>query len=225
MCRVGHLDPSRHRAVLMKTGLILLIVGHLIFISGALVRGSGLRLVLGARDAAARHYGVTNSATAIAALLAISCGVCALLLSRYLGPAALKWALLALSCCSSLCCLLALLVAVALALGTQGRLLLGPCSAGSSTPAPGNRECPFEPTRAYSSTLSLWVISLLLEATGIFFSTRCLLLTLELLSLGCRCCRGMLRMEVSLQEAPVESPSPGQCLALLRLDSGESARL
>ncbi|XP_059344821.1 transmembrane protein 54 [Ammospiza nelsoni] len=228
MCRVGHLDPSRHRTVLMKTGLILLIVGHLIFISGALVHGSGLRFVLGARDAAALHYGVTNSAAVIAALLPISCGVCALLLSRYLGPAALKWALLALSSCSSLCCLcclLALLAAVGLTLGTQGRLLLGPCSAGSSTLAPGSRECPFDPTRVYSSTLSLWVISLLLEATGIFFSTRCLLLTLELLSLGCCCCRGMLRMEVSLQEAPVESPSPGQCLALLRLDSGETAGL
>ncbi|XP_064587930.1 transmembrane protein 54 [Zonotrichia leucophrys gambelii] len=227
MCRGGHLDPSRHRTVLMKTGLILLIVGHLIFISGALVHGSGLRFVLSARHAAALHYGVTNGAAVIAALLTISCGVCALLLSRSLGPAALKWALLALSSCSSLCCLcclLALLVAIGLTLGTQGRLLLGPCSAGSSALAPVNRECPFDPTRVYSSTLSLWVISLLLEATGIFFSTRCLLLTLELLSLGC-CCRGMLRMKVSLQEAPVESPGPGQCLALLRLDSGETARL
>uniref|UniRef100_A0A8C5NMB2 Transmembrane protein 54 n=1 Tax=Junco hyemalis TaxID=40217 RepID=A0A8C5NMB2_JUNHY len=182
--RKGHLDPSRHRTVLMKTGLILLIVGHLIFISGALVHGSGLRFVLSARHAAALHYGVTNGAAVIAALLPL----CGSILSRHI-PAL---------CCSSLCCLcclLALLVAIGLTLGTQGRLLLGPCSAGSSTPAPVNRECPFDPTRVYSSTLSLWVISLLLEATGIFFSTRCLLLTLELLSLGC-CCRGMLRMKV-----------------------------
>ncbi|XP_054373182.1 transmembrane protein 54 [Molothrus aeneus] len=227
MCRVGHLDPGSHRTVLMKTGLILLIVGHLIFISGALVHGTVLRFVLTARDATSLHYGVTNSAAAIAALLTISCGVCALLLSRYLGPAALKWALLALSACSSLCCLcclLGLLVAIGLTLGTQGRVLLGPCSVGSATLAPVSRECPFDPTRVYSSTLSLWVISLLLEAMGIFFSIRCLLLTLELLRLGC-CCRGMLRMKVSLQEAPVESPGPGQCLALLRLDSGEIARL
>ncbi|NWY35178.1 TMM54 protein, partial [Pheucticus melanocephalus] len=73
----------------MKTGLILLIVGHLIFISGALVHGTVLRFVLRARDAASLHYGVTNSAAVTAALLTISCGVCALLLSRYLGPAAL----------------------------------------------------------------------------------------------------------------------------------------
>ncbi|XP_053854765.1 transmembrane protein 54 isoform X1 [Vidua macroura] len=273
MCQVGHLDPSSHRNVLMKTGLILLIVGHLNFITGALVHGTVLRFVVAARDATSLHYGVTNSASVIAALLTISCGVSALLLSRYPGPAALKWALLALSACSSLsclCCLLGLLVAIGLTLGNQGQVLLAPCSIANSALTPVSRECPFDPTRVYSSTLSLWAISLLLEAMGIFFSIRCLLLTLELLRLG-RCCRGTLRMkvisaawaqlhplccragtdqagprgdlwilgfhpsapilillsafQVSLQEAPVQSPGPGQCLALLRLDSGEIARL
>ncbi|XP_059724674.1 transmembrane protein 54 isoform X1 [Haemorhous mexicanus] len=90
MCRVGHLDPSGHRTVLMRTGFILLIVGHLIFITAALVHGTALRFVLTALDATSLHYGVTNSASVIAALLTISCGVCALLLSRYLGPAALR---------------------------------------------------------------------------------------------------------------------------------------
>ncbi|XP_059724677.1 transmembrane protein 54 isoform X3 [Haemorhous mexicanus] len=182
MCRVGHLDPSGHRTVLMRTGFILLIVGHLIFITAALVHGTALRFVLTALDATSLHYGVTNSASVIAALLTISCGVCALLLSRYLGPAALKWALLALSSCSSLgclCCLLGLLVAIGLTLATQGRVLLAPCSTGSTALAPVSHECPFDPTRVY----------------------------------------------VSLQAAPVQSPGPGQCLALLRLDSGEIARL
>ncbi|NXM79356.1 TMM54 protein, partial [Oenanthe oenanthe] len=73
----------------MKTGLILLIVGHLSFITGSLVHGTVLRFVLAARDATSLHYGVTNSASVIAALLTISCGVSALLLSRFLGPAAL----------------------------------------------------------------------------------------------------------------------------------------
>ncbi|NXH32232.1 TMM54 protein, partial [Myiagra hebetior] len=67
----------------MKTGLILLIVGHLNFITGALVHGTVLRFVVSARDATSLHYGVTNTASTI------SCGVSALLLSRYLGPAAL----------------------------------------------------------------------------------------------------------------------------------------
>ncbi|XP_005529875.1 PREDICTED: transmembrane protein 54 [Pseudopodoces humilis] len=227
MCQVGHLDPSSHRTVLMKTGLILLIIGHLSFITGALVHGTVLRFVVTARDVTSLHYGVTNSASAVTALLTISCGVSALLLARYLGSAALKWALLALSACSSLCCLcclLGLLVAIGLTLDNQGRVLLAPCSIGSIALAPVSHECPFDPTRVYSSTLSLWAISLLLEAMEIFFSIRCLLLTLELLRLG-RCCRGTLRMKVSLQAAPAESPGPGQCLGLLRLDSVEIARL
>ncbi|NXR87148.1 TMM54 protein, partial [Hypocryptadius cinnamomeus] len=72
----------------MKTGLILLIVGHLNFITGALVHGTVLRFVVTARDATSLHYGVTNSTSVIAALLTIACGASALLLSRYLGPAA-----------------------------------------------------------------------------------------------------------------------------------------
>lgn len=53
----------------MKTGLILLIVGHLNFITGALVHGTVLRFVVTARDATSLHYGVTNTASVIAALL------------------------------------------------------------------------------------------------------------------------------------------------------------
>ncbi|XP_062364834.1 transmembrane protein 54 [Cinclus cinclus] len=227
MCRRGHLDPGSHRKVLMKTGLILLIIGHLSFITGALVHGTVLRFVVTARDATSLHYGVTNSASVIAALLTISCGLSALLLSRFLGPAALQWVMLALSTCSSLCCLcclLGLLVAIGLTLGNQGRVLLAPCSIANIALAPVSRECPFDPTRVYSSTLSLWAISLLLEAMAIFFSIRCFLLSLELLRLG-HCCCGMLRMKVSLQAAPMESPGPRQCLGLLRLDNVEIARL
>ncbi|NXR69258.1 TMM54 protein, partial [Rhadina sibilatrix] len=65
-----------------------------------------------------------------------------------------KWALLSLSACSSLCCLcclLGLLVAIGLTLGNQGRVLLAPCSIGSTALAPLSRECPFDPTRVYVS--------------------------------------------------------------------------
>ncbi|NXQ26391.1 TMM54 protein, partial [Alaudala cheleensis] len=70
-----------------------------------------------------------------------------------------KWALLALSSCSGLCCLcclLGLLVAVGLTLGNQGRVLLAPCSIGSTDLAPVSRECPFDPTRVYVSPRRGW---------------------------------------------------------------------
>ncbi|NWW69729.1 TMM54 protein, partial [Climacteris rufus] len=65
-----------------------------------------------------------------------------------------KWALLALSACSSLCCLsclLGLLVAIGLTLGNQGRVLLAPCAVTNIGLSPVSRECPFDPTRVYVS--------------------------------------------------------------------------
>lgn len=65
------------------------------------------------------------------------------------------------------------------------------------------------PSVSQSSTLSLWAISLLLEAMAIFFSIRCLLLSLDLLRLG-RCCRGMLRAKVSPDFWAQLQPLPGR---------------
>lgn len=65
----GHLDPGSHQRVLMKTGLILLIIGHLNFITGALVHGTVLRFVVNPRDAISLQYAVANAASVISALL------------------------------------------------------------------------------------------------------------------------------------------------------------
>ncbi|NXF81413.1 TMM54 protein, partial [Sclerurus mexicanus] len=65
-----------------------------------------------------------------------------------------KWALLALSACSSLgclSCLLGLVVAIGLTLGNQGQALLAPCAVADVTLGPVSRECPFDPTRVYVS--------------------------------------------------------------------------
>ncbi|NXO50406.1 TMM54 protein, partial [Aramus guarauna] len=182
----GHLDPGSHQRVLMKTGLILLIIGHLNFITGAFVHGTVLRFIVTPQDAISLQYVVTNAASVVSALLTISCGIAALMLSRYLAPAALKWAVFALSTSSSLgclSCLLGLAVSIGLTLGSQGRVLLTPCTVTDVALAPVSRECPFDPTRVYSSTLSLWAISLLLNSMEIVFGIRCLLLTLHLLRL------------------------------------------
>ncbi|OPJ71699.1 transmembrane protein 54 isoform A [Patagioenas fasciata monilis] len=207
MCQVGHLDPNSHQRVLMKTGLILLIIGHLNFITSALVHGTVLRFVVSPRDATSLQYGVTNAASVISALL--------------------KWVVFALSAGSSLGCLSCLLgvaASIGLTLRSQGRALLSPCTAADVTLAPISHDCPFDPTRVYSSTLSLWTISLLLDLMEIVFGIRCLLLTLDLLRLG-HCCRGLRQRKVSLQAAPEQIPDPGQCLGLLRLDSVETAWL
>ncbi|XP_071624095.1 transmembrane protein 54 isoform X1 [Heliangelus exortis] len=84
MCRVGHLDPGSHQRVLMKMGLILLIIGHLNFIAGALVHGTVLRFVVNPQEPISLQYAVTNAASVMSSLLTISCGIAALLLSRCL---------------------------------------------------------------------------------------------------------------------------------------------
>ncbi|KAF1576405.1 Transmembrane protein 54, partial [Eudyptes moseleyi] len=53
----------------MKTGLILLIIGHLNFITGALVHGTVLRFVVDPRDAISLQYAIANAASVISALL------------------------------------------------------------------------------------------------------------------------------------------------------------
>ncbi|NWI56734.1 TMM54 protein, partial [Calyptomena viridis] len=73
----------------MKSGLILLITGHLNFITGALVHGTVLRFVVTPRDTVSLQYVIANTASVITALLTISSGITALMLSHYLTPAAL----------------------------------------------------------------------------------------------------------------------------------------
>lgn len=65
----GHLDPSSHQSVLMKTGLILLITGHLNFIIGALVHGTVLCFVVNPWDIISLQYTIANAASIISALL------------------------------------------------------------------------------------------------------------------------------------------------------------
>ncbi|KAM6235454.1 transmembrane protein 54 isoform 2-T3 [Spheniscus humboldti] len=196
----------------MKTGLILLIIGHLNFITGALVHGTVLRFVVDPRDAISLQYAIANAASVISALLTISCGIAALMLSRCLAPAALKWAVFTLSASSSLgclSCLLGLAVSIGLTLGSQGRVLLAPCTFANVVLTPVSRECPFDPTRVYSSTLTLWAISLLLDSMEIVFSIRCLLLTIDLLHIGC-CCRRAHRREVTPGPQAQHRPAPVQ---------------
>ncbi|NXJ88896.1 TMM54 protein, partial [Corythaixoides concolor] len=186
----GHLHPSSHQRVLMKTGLILLIIGHLNFITGALVHGTVLRFVVDPRDAVSLQYAVANAASVISALLVPRAQLggrarpCSprCLFSRLLQ----KWVVFALSASSSLgclSCLLALAASIGLTLGSRGRALLAPCAVTDIALTPVSHKCPFDPTRVYSSTLSLWAISLLLHSMEIVFGIRCLLLIIDLLRL------------------------------------------
>lgn len=70
------------------------------------------------------------------------------------SPLLQKWAVFTLSASSSLgclSCLLGLAISIGLTLGSQGRVLLAPCTFANVVLAPVSRECPFDPTRVYVS--------------------------------------------------------------------------
>uniref|UniRef100_A0A7M4E272 Transmembrane protein 54 n=1 Tax=Crocodylus porosus TaxID=8502 RepID=A0A7M4E272_CROPO len=201
MCRLDNLDPGGHQKLLMKMGLILIVIGHLNFIVSALVHGTVLRYVANPQDTISLQYAISN-------IVAVSSTL-------------LKWALFSLSASStllSLFCSLGLAVSMILTFANRGRALLATCTFVDMDLIQISSECPFDPTRIYSSTLSLWTISLILDSVEIIFSIRCFLLTLRLLHL--RLCCGTRKKKVTLWHRGVpptprtmERPQHCQCRA------------
>nr|XP_020029581.1 transmembrane protein 54 isoform X5 [Castor canadensis] len=134
MClRVGGLSVGDFRKVLMKTGLVLVVLGHVSFIVAAVLHGTVLRYVAAPRDAVALQYCTVNILSVTSAIV--------------------------------------------------GRALLAPCTFGNAELLTLTPDCPFDPTRIYSSSLCLWAISLVFCMAESVFAVRCAQLVHELLDL------------------------------------------
>uniref|UniRef100_A0A2K5F3B3 Transmembrane protein 54 n=1 Tax=Aotus nancymaae TaxID=37293 RepID=A0A2K5F3B3_AOTNA len=134
MClRLGGLSVDDFRKVLMKTGLVLVVLGHVSFITAALLHGTVLRYVGTPHDAVALQYCVVNILSVTSAIV--------------------------------------------------GKALLAACTFGSSELLALAPDCPFDPTRIYSSSLCLWGIALVLCVVENVFAVRCAQLTHQLLEL------------------------------------------
>ncbi|XP_044246521.3 transmembrane protein 54 isoform X2 [Ursus arctos] len=154
MClRLGGLSVGDFRRVLMKTGLVLVVLGHVSFIAAALLHGTVLRYVAGPHDAVALQYLVINILSVTSAIVVIASGIAAIVLSRYLPSVPL------------------------------GRALLAACTFGSPELLVLVPNCPFDPTRIYSSSLCLWGLSLVLCVAESVFAVRCSQLAHQLLEL------------------------------------------
>ncbi|XP_036603202.1 transmembrane protein 54 isoform X2 [Trichosurus vulpecula] len=167
MClQLGGLSCSDYKKILMKTGLVLLVLGHIGFITAALLHGTALRYVTDTHDAVSLQYAVSN-------ILAVTSAI-------------LRWTVFVASVTSalfSLVCSLGLLASIAITFANQGRSLLATCSFGNSELLSLTPDCPFDPTRIYSSTLCLWAISLALCVAESAFAVRAAQLTHQLLEL------------------------------------------
>nr|XP_027793530.1 transmembrane protein 54 isoform X6 [Marmota flaviventris] len=134
MClRLGGLSVDDFRKVLMKTGLVLVVLGHVSFIIAAVLHGTVLRYVTAPRDAVALQYCVVNILSVTSAIV--------------------------------------------------GRALLAACTFGSPELLALTPDCPFDPTRIYSSSLCLWGISLVFCVAESVFAVRCTQLAHQLLEL------------------------------------------
>ncbi|KAM3829243.1 transmembrane protein 54 isoform 1-T4 [Vipera latastei] len=214
------LDTSSSQKLLMKTGLILIVIGHLNFIAGALVNGTVLRHIANPQDSISLQYAISNIVLAISAILTISCGIAAIVLSRYLSQKSLGWAVFSLSISStllSLFCLVGLAVAIGLTFANKGQALLSLCTFADMEVIQIAHECPFDPTRIYSSALVLWGLSFLLDSVEIIFSIRCFLITLTVLNLTL-CRWGKRKKKVSLKFISAESRDSCEGRDLLRME-------
>ncbi|XP_044287558.1 transmembrane protein 54-like isoform X2 [Varanus komodoensis] len=227
MCRLDNLDASSTQKLLMKTGLILIVIGHLNFITGALVHGTVLRHIANPQDTISLQYAISNIIIVISAIVTISCGIAAIALSRYASQKLLRWAVLSFSTTSallSLFCAVGLVVAIAATFANKGRALLAVCTFADMDFIQIAHECPFDPTRVYSSALALWGLSLLLDVLEIIFSIRCFLVTLVLLNPRF-CCRTTRKKKVSLQLYAAERRDACESRDLLRGNRTEAVWL
>ncbi|XP_036683976.1 transmembrane protein 54 isoform X7 [Balaenoptera musculus] len=82
--RSGSLSVGDFRKMLMKTGLVLVVLGHVSFIAAALLHGTVLRYVAAPHDAVALQYCVVNILSVTSAIVVITSGIAVIVLSRYL---------------------------------------------------------------------------------------------------------------------------------------------
>ncbi|KAB0400878.1 hypothetical protein E2I00_005952 [Balaenoptera physalus] len=102
--------------MLMKTGLVLVVLGHVSFIAAALLHGTVLRYVAAPHDAVALQYCVVNILSVTSAIVVITSGIAVIVLSRYLPSIPLRWTVFSSSvACAllSLTCALGLLASIA----------------------------------------------------------------------------------------------------------------
>ncbi|KAK3538070.1 hypothetical protein QTP70_027552 [Hemibagrus guttatus] len=163
--------------VLMKMGLGLVLVGHVNFLLGALVHGTVLRDVKVNTQTATIEYAISNIIALVAGLLAVIGGITAITLSKNMKNQTLKWLLLVVSmviCLLGAAAAISVLASMITAIDNDGSSLLKQCKLnGTYNTYSITHECPFDPTRIYGTTLTLWSLIIIMSLMEVVFSLRC----------------------------------------------------
>ncbi|XP_054590631.1 transmembrane protein 54 isoform X2 [Nothobranchius furzeri] len=173
----------------MKMGLSVIVVGHVTFILGALVHGAVLRNTYQHERARFKDYAVSDVLALISGFLGVIVGILAIVLSKHKKSKGLTWSLFTFSLFSSLVAAastVGLFVSMVTAIINGGWSLLTHCrfpdAIGYSSKT---NECPFDPTRVYSTTLILWGPLIVMCFIQLVFSARCFAACVSFLGLPC----------------------------------------
>ncbi|XP_029530992.1 keratinocyte-associated protein 3-like [Oncorhynchus nerka] len=183
-------DKEKGPGWLMKKGFTLILVGHINFILGAIVHGSILRHISKPNDQITTEFTAANIISVTSGLLSIATGIIAILVSRNLPVWKLHIGLLISSFLNALlsaACGVGLLLAISLTITNEGRVLMMGCNFTDqpiNARSPVNADCPFDTTRIYDTTLSLWFPCVLLAGLETGLSIWCFVVGLVLRGLG-----------------------------------------
>ncbi|XP_039978647.1 transmembrane protein 54-like isoform X2 [Xiphias gladius] len=173
----------------MKMGLSMVLIGHINFLLGALVHGVVLRHINLHKQARAMEYAISNVVALTSGLVGIAVGVLAIVLSKNKRSRGLTWSLFAVSLAAAAMAAasgIGLFVSVVRAIIHGGRSLLTHCRfPDASGYSSVTNECPFDPTRIYSTTLILWVPLIVTCVIQMVFSAQCFAVCVSFLGLPC----------------------------------------
>ncbi|XP_072554972.1 transmembrane protein 54-like isoform X2 [Paramormyrops kingsleyae] len=176
------LEDSR---ALMKTGLGLVLVGHMNFLPAALLHGAVLR-----------H--------------AVVAGILAIVMSKKKKSGLWMGILLLISLLAGLLALASMvdfIVSLVTAIQNKGQKLFTHClTVDNISYYSITTECPFDPTRVYGTTVALWLFLILMCMVEILFSFRCCAASACFLSLSPPCGRKKKRRRVGKKQVTVQLP-------------------
>ncbi|XP_067268161.1 transmembrane protein 54b isoform X2 [Chanodichthys erythropterus] len=179
----GNLEEQKG---LMKMGLCMVLVGHVNFLLSALVHGVVLRH-FSLQRGQAMESAISNVIALTAGLLGVIIGILTIVLSKNGKNRLLTLSLLVLSAVAGLAAaasVVGLMVSLVKTIIHGDKRLLAYCGYsdgnGRSHLTIAN-ECPFDPTRIFSTTIVLWVPLILMSAVEMVFSCRLFKLSISYL--------------------------------------------
>ncbi|XP_044027401.1 transmembrane protein 54-like isoform X2 [Siniperca chuatsi] len=172
----------------MKIGLSMVFIGHVNFLLGALVHGVVLRHIDLHIQAGAIEYAISNVVALTSGLVGIVVGVLTIVLSKNKKSRGTMWSLFTVGLAATLMAAasaIGLTVSAVRAIIHGGRSLLTHCRFPDAIGYASITECPFDPTRIYSTTLILWVPLIVTCVIQMVFSARCFAVCVSFLGLPC----------------------------------------